>query len=227
MNECGQIIYLRGQTSMKHGSNQFFTEQKFPDLKDISVKDFRVHRVPIHNVHNFIETWHYSHNVNGLNVSHCFGLFYKGRLIGAMVYGSLAMANTWKRYANNNLEILELRRLVCIDEAPKNTESYFVGKTLKWLKSNTHVKLIISYADPFYGHSGIIYKASNFTFEGTTSPGRIIEYNGKRYHDKVIRNKHRGVVKPFAVKLRKALESGEAKYKDVPGKNIYLYRLRE
>ena len=40
---------------------------------------------------------------------------------------------------------MELRRLVCIDDTPKNTESYFIGKTLRWLKHNTDVEVVVSF----------------------------------------------------------------------------------
>ena len=53
---------------------------------------------------------------------------------------------------------MELRRLCCIDETPKNTESYFIGRTLRWLRKNTGYKVVVSYADTHHGHEGTIYK---------------------------------------------------------------------
>ena len=99
------------------------------DCRDANVKDFVVKPTTIQYVRNFVETWHYSSNVNGLRISNVFGLFYKEDLIGAMIYGPLGMANTWKKYADSESEIVELRRLCCIDNTPKCTESYFIGKT--------------------------------------------------------------------------------------------------
>lgn len=122
-------------------------------------------------------------------------------------------------------DILELRRLCCIDDTPRNIESYFIGKTLRWLIQNTEVKTIISYADNTYGHTGIIYKASNFKHVGKTPCGRVIVYNGKQYHDKTIRTKYKGELKPFARKIKEALDSGEAYYLKTKPKEIYLYDL--
>lgn len=198
------------------------------DCRNVRVKDFVVKPTTIQYVRDFVETWHYSANVNGLRISHVFGLFYQDHLIGAMIYGPLGMANTWKKYVNAENEIVELRRLCCIDHTPKNTESYFIGKTLRWLKKNTDYKMVISYADTFYNHEGIIYKASNFEHCGMTAKGKVIDYGGKIYHDKCIRtyyvdkngNKN---LKPFAQKVKDALENGDAKYVDTPGKHIFLY----
>ena len=157
---------------------------------------------------------------------YCFKLMDGERLIGDMIYGRFAMANVWKKYGDSPEEVIELRRLCCIDDTPKNTESYFIGKTLRWLKKNTAIKTVISYADPEYGHEGIIYQASNFRKTGKTSVGRVIMFNGKKYHDKAIRTKYKGKLKPFAVKLRDALDSGEAYYKRTEGKSIYEYTLK-
>jgi len=54
----------------------------------------------------------------------------------------------------------------------------------------------------------------------------LIDYEGKRYHDKTIRTKYKGKLKPFAVKIKQALENGTAEYVDTLGKHIYLYGLR-
>ncbi len=200
------------------------------DYRNANVKDFEVNPTTIQYVRDFVETWHYSSNVNGLRISNVFGLFYQGNLIGAMIYGPLGMANTWKKYADSESEIIELRRLCCIDNTPRNTESYFIGKTLRWLKKNTDYKIVVSYADTFHNHQGTIYKASNFEYHGLTSKGRVIDYDGRTYHDKCIRTYHvdkNGVkkLKPFAERVKNALESGEAKYIETPGKHIYTYRL--
>ncbi len=176
-------------------------------------------------IRDFVEEWHYSHNINGLMSSYCFKLMDGDKIIGAMIYGKLGMANAWKKYGEKESDVIELRRLVCIDDTPKNTESFFIGKTLRYLKQNTDIKTIISYADPNYGHSGIIYQATNFTNIGKTSKGKVIFWNGKKYHDKAIRTYYKGQLKPFAKKLKEALDNGEAKYEIQQPKIIYLMKL--
>lgn len=191
----------------------------------MSVKEFNVYTCERIEIRDFIEEHHYSHNINGLMSDYCFKLMNGDKMIGAMIYGRLAMANVWKKYGEKKEDVMELRRLVCIDDTPKNTESYFIGQTLKWLIKNTEIKTIVSYADPEYGHEGIIYQASNFKKDGKTSKGKVIMYKGKKYHDKAIRTKYKGELKPFAKNLKTALENGDAYYKKTEGKNIYIYDL--
>ncbi len=191
----------------------------------MSVKEYTIEQCQRNEIKEFIEKWHYSKSINGLMSSYCFKLLDGDKLIGAMIYGKLAMANAYKKYGDTQEDVIELRRLCCIDDAPKNTESYFIGRTLRWLKQNTKIKTVVSYADPEYGHSGIIYKASNFKLIGKTAKGRVIMFDGKKYHDKAIRTCYNGKLKPFALKLKQELENGNAYYKKTVGKNIYIYKL--
>lgn len=143
------------------------------------------------DITEFMNTWHYSHSINGLNASYCFGMYYHDELIGAMIYGKMAMKGQSVKYWDDNVQtafkdglisyqdadstVLELRRLACIDDTCRNAESYFIGQTIKWLKRNAPtVRIIISYADEQFGHHGVIYKAANFKHVGMTAPGRII-----------------------------------------------------
>lgn len=177
-------------------------------------------------IKHFIEKWHYSKNINGLCISHCFKLINsEEEIIGAMIYGRIAMAGVWKKYVSKESDLVELRRLCCIDDTPKNTESFFIGHTLRYLKKHTKLKTIISYADSTYGHNGTIYKASNFTNIGMTANGKVIMHNGKRYHDKTIRTFYNGKLKPYCQVIKDALEAGEAFYVKTLGKHIYIYNL--
>lgn len=47
-----------------------------------SPKAYEVGHVSRNEIKEFIETWHYSHSINGLSATHCFGLYYKNVLIG-------------------------------------------------------------------------------------------------------------------------------------------------
>ncbi len=188
--------------------------------------NFRVELCDRANIKQIIETNHYSKSINGIHSQFCFKLMSDDILLGGMIYGKPAMFGQFKKYCNDENDIIELRRLALLNEAPKNSESFFIAKTLRWLKQNTRIKLVLSYADPNYGHQGIIYKATHFKYVGLTSNTKVIIYNNKKYHDKTIRAKYNGVLKPYAIKLKHALDNGEAYYKKQNGKHIFLYKIR-
>ena len=68
---------------------------------------------------------------------------------------------------------------------------------------------------------GGIYKASNFKHLGMTQPSKVIVWDKKLYHEKTIRND-----RPYARKVKAAVDSGQAYYRDTLPKHIYMYELR-
>lgn len=192
-----------------------------------SVKCFTVKPAEPKRINPFIESWHYSGNMNGVKSEYCFGLFWQDKLIGAAVFAEPATKGVDTAYSDNEqLKVIELRRLCCIDNTPRNAESFFIGKMLKWLKQYSDIDIVLAYSDLAHGHSGIIYQASNFEKVGEVEPIKVIEYKGKIYHDRSLRVKYKGRLKPFAVELSNALQTGKAKWIDGSKKNIYIYRIR-
>lgn len=193
----------------------------------MALKGWYIKRVTRKEITTFIEKNHYSGSINGCHSNYCYALYSPdGVMKGAMFFGRMAMANQWKRFADSEAGVIELRRLCCIDDTPRNAESYFIGKAIKALAQDWCGSVVVSYADKEYGHCGTIYRASNFECLGEQAGARVIMFEGKRYHDKVIRTKHKGVLKPFAQRIKFALESGLAEYKSTAGKITYVYRLK-
>jgi hypothetical protein len=175
----------------------------------------------------FIAKYHYTHSMSGVQYKYAFAAIDDNwEMVGAAVFGQTAMPTTWKRYAKSADELIELRRLVFTDNTPRNIESRFIGWCLRWLRNETDFKYVLSYADPYYGHQGTIYKASNFQFMGVTAKSRMILWNGKLRHSKSLQAGRKTEIRPYSFKIREALLSGEASYVTRPGKNIYLYKLR-
>ena len=204
----------------------------------MKVTDFQIEQINYKAVKPFIEKWHYSSSVRGLHIEHCFNLtspdgsFGLPRMIGAMIYGKPAMPDVSKKYCEDNPDIvLELNRLCCIDDTPKNTESFFIGKTLRWLKQNTDIEVILSYADLEQGHEGIIYKASNFHLLGQSGGGRNLMVDGKKYHARSLGQK----LKPYGRDLKRRWDNKgghkfwdskqDMHFVDTKPKNIYVYYL--
>ena len=194
----------------------------------IKARDLVISPCVLKDVREFIEKNHYSHNINGVKVTLCFSIKYDDKLLGAILYGQLS-TTAWKKFSDSENKVLELRRLVILDDAGRNSESRSISKSIKWIKENLpEIEVIVSYADPMYGHSGIIYKASNFKYLGLS--GKDIGYKddetGKVYHSRALRTKYRGNYKPFVVKLRKKLEEGKLTKILLPGKHCFVFNLK-
>ena len=180
-------------------------------------------------VRKFLKKWHYSDYVN-IQAKHTFCLFKEGKfgipeLIGVCIYTRPAGPSAGQSYYPQNPDkVLELRRLCLIDDTPKNAESYFVGKTLRWLKKNTDWEFVLSYADEEQGHTGVIYRASNFKYLGKTKPGKTLEVDGKKFHIRTLSMMDR----PYGVEINKRYKEGDEDIKIIETlpKNIYTYTLK-
>ncbi len=106
-------------------------------------------------------------------------------LLGVIVF-ALPPRETAKRYGGATWE---LARLWVDDSVPQNAETYLIARAIRHIKSvYPAVKVLVSYADPSAGHSGMIYKAANWEADGRTDDDRKtprFDYadaaSGKRY----------------------------------------------
>lgn len=86
--------------------------------------------------------------------------------MGCITYGSPASPWLCKGICGEKYrkEVIELNRLVLLRNG-RNEASYLISKSLSLLPQP---KIVVSYADTFYGHVGYVYQATNFLFTGTT-----------------------------------------------------------
>lgn len=147
--------------------------------------DYTVRRIPGGVGKAFIIEHHYSHGCH--NGPMTWGLFSGEELIGVCAFatpGSEAVrASLFGKEHKDH--VTELHRLVIVDDTPKNTESWFISRALKGLKTEKpNIWAVISFADSSEGHVGTIYQATNALYLGTTT-------NGARfYRDETGRLRH-------------------------------------
>lgn len=193
----------------------------------MALEEYRVEPIKFDTARPFLKKWHYNPYQN-VQAKYCFGLFRPSQfgipeLVGAMVFTWPAGATAGKKYSPDNPQAcMELRRLACIDDTPKNAESFFIGKALRWLKKNTNLKVIISYADPNHGHEGTIYKASNFKYEGLTNTSRVLNVDGKEFHIRTLTMLDR----PYGREISRRYKAKDENVKimEKPAKHIYVYK---
>jgi hypothetical protein len=155
-------------------------EQSYFNKEDVFIR-------PIHKniAKGLIVKNHYSHKWT--MCSYALGVFLKNQknemfeenvddLIGCVVYGGPVGRSSAMSICDNVSiqEVIELTRLWIKDGVGKNIESYVISQSLKWLKNNTNIKIILSYADDEQGHLGTIYQATNFLFTGRNSDTNLM-----------------------------------------------------
>ena len=182
----------------------------------------RVQPIKRFETYDWLKYKHYLHRIPPFTFA--FGLFDVTELTGVVTYGVPASPCLCRGICGHRYryDVLELNRLCCIDDTLKNTESYFIGKTLRWLSNHTDYQVVVSYADPEYNHSGVIYKASNFIHYGMSGTDKVLIVDGKKYHRRFI-NKDT----PAAYEIKQRYEDNDENvyFKPTVGKHIYIYYL--
>lgn len=102
-------------------------------------------------------------------ISFAFGLNVDDHLMGVVTFGTPPSRHLqMSACPSDPAKVIELNRLWVSDEMPGNTESWFVSRALRLLPG----RVVVSYADPIYGHLGYIYRALNFWYAGWTDMER-------------------------------------------------------
>lgn len=127
----------------------------------------KVERISSRLAREVAEREHYMHRKPVVSLA--FGLYDTGHLKGICVYGTPASRHLQVgAYPGDPGKVTELNRLWVADELPRNTESWFVARTLKELNQ----RMVVSYADTVQGHLGHVYRALNFHYAGWTDMER-------------------------------------------------------
>lgn len=165
------------------------------------------------DIRHILKEYHYKEDSIGGGISTCFAMFINNVLVGGSVLGK---PRHEKKYKN----CIDIRRMALLDKAPKNSESWFLSQIIKWVASNTNYDYVLSYSDKTVGHTGTIYKASNFKNIGETAPSVYVEWGSKVYHPRSL-----SVDRPYSYKIREAVKQGKAVIRTGKPKTIWLYKI--
>lgn len=165
------------------------------------------------DISHIFKQFHYKGDAIGGGISFCFALVNNGKIVGGAITG---LPRHTKKYPNT----IDIRRMACLDDSPKNSESFFLGRIIQYIASNTDFKFVLSYSDKTVGHFGTIYKASNFKNVGETAQSKYIEFGDRKYHMRSMT-----IDRDYSYKLRGAIKEGSAKIVTGDKKIIWIYEI--
>lgn len=147
----------------------------------------------------FVKLHHYSKKVVPNSNIH-FGVFSENKLSGVMQFGSpinkkgtINLVKDTEWYG-----MLELNRMVFLNNLPKNSESRTIAICMKLIKKHyPKIEWIVSFADGTQCGDGTIYRASGFVLTAIreNSAIRINPKTGEAVH--VIQAHHKMITKEF------------------------------
>lgn len=168
-----------------------------------------------------VMNWHYSRQMPiSKLIKH--GVWENDVFIGAIIYGRGANNRMLAPYGLNIEQGCELVRIAL--KKHQHPVSQIATESLKALKkTNSNLRLVVSYADPRQNHYGGIYQAMNWIYTGTSGQDKEYFYDGKWWHSRMLHPTGFGTIPPIArltKNQQKALPT-----RTLPGKHRYLYPL--
>ncbi len=145
--------------------------------------DYRVHEIAHSRAIEVITDNHYARGMSN-TASHIYGLFHVTEpftVLGAAVF-MVAPAGVARQHGNGSYtDVLTLSRFVLVPELPKNAASLLLGAAIRAIRKLNRYTCLVTYADTAHGHTGTIYRATNWQYIGAVrgSP-RYIDSKGKQ-----------------------------------------------
>jgi len=164
--------------------------------------------------------WHYSKSVPVPPLVK-IGVWEDEKYIGVVIFSRGASSNLLKPYGLKTTEGCELTRVAITKH--KSAVSRIIKLAGVFLKKNSpELRLIVSFADPQYGHHGGIYQAGNWIYCGDTASSREYWHNKKRLHSRQVSEKGFNIQQG---KVRRTAKPSECDVISTPGKHRYLMPL--
>jgi hypothetical protein len=129
--------------------------------------DFEVRDVNPKRAREFIAAHHYSKGCSNTGV-YWHGLFQRGGddLLGVAQWlpptrpaAESVNKHHWRR-------VLSLSRLAVRPDVPPNGATFLMGRSIRLIRREGRWVSLVTYADTFMGHTGAIYRATNWTYIG-------------------------------------------------------------
>lgn len=80
-------------------------------------------------------------------------------------------------------EVLSLSRMVILPETPKNAATFLLARSSK--RIGLEWQCLVTYADTWRGHTGLIYKAAGWEELGMTKPEAVYTIDGRMVSKKI------------------------------------------
>jgi hypothetical protein len=192
------------------------------DLIEYRIQDIKIKIIPNGSSFSFLNKYHYGGFGRGSSFE--YGFFLNDIMIGVCKFSTVVRPGVATSLGYAQSDVIELDRL-CLHPSyhKKNALSFCLSRIIRDVRNNTTYKAIASFSDPSRGHSGSVYRASNFSYLGRTSMSYFY-----------IDSNENEVNKKSAFDYAKRLGMKESEYVSqnslvkvrLPSKHKFLYRLR-
>jgi hypothetical protein len=144
--------------------------------------DYTVETIPLGMAREIIAAWHYARGAANTAV-YRHGLFHTENpldCLGAALWmpptrvAAEAVDPDWQR-------VLTLSRLVIEPGMPTNAASFLLGRSIELIRRDGRYRTLVTYADEAQGHTGAIYRATNWVYTGARTGDPVwVDQHGRQ-----------------------------------------------
>jgi hypothetical protein len=144
--------------------------------------EWEVRPVSIALARRLVEQYHYAAHASNTAVA-IHGLVQVGQFFDEPCYGVAwwlppTRAAAEATYPANWQGVLSLSRLVVVPGMPQNAASFLLARSMKLLDREAW-PCLVTYADTYQGHTGAIYRATNWRYAGLTDSTPVWVKDGR------------------------------------------------
>ena len=189
------------------------------DVDDVEtfgpVSEMTVGPVEQIDVREFCRRWHYTKTGGAANWN--YGLYDGPTLVGVVSYNLPVREACAAVFGESRVDkVAHMGRLVCAEDAPRNSESRLIAGSLRMLAAGHGFWAVLTYAAQDAGHIGYVYQATNALYTGLG--GQSFKYVDRH-------GRTRGTKNETAKRARQmAQEQGWTRSPSLP-KHRYVYIL--
>jgi len=140
---------------------------------------------------DFVSKRHYSSVMPRLT-KYYIGCFVNDELVGVITFGwGTRPKHTIKKIFSylDTKDYYEIGKMCMDDKMPRNSESQLLSSSIKWLKQNTNIKYLFTWADGIVGKVGYVYQSANFLYGGYVLTDTYITEQGEKVHPRTMQSK--------------------------------------
>ncbi len=145
--------------------------------------------ISLREAKDFCRRWHYS-DIFPPHCMVCLGYYDKVGLAGVSIWGwGVRPRHTIRRLfpSLDTGDYWELCRLCLRDELPRNSESRFLSRCVRWFRQRQpERKLLFTWADGIRGKPGYVYQASGWLYGGFINTEIYLTPEGEPVHPRLM-----------------------------------------
>lgn len=133
----------------------------------LRAKDYEVREVSAREAREFVVEHHYSKGCSNTRV-YSHGLYRVGEpdLLGVAIWLPPTKVAAQSVNRDQWQKVLSLTRLAVRPDVPSNAASFLMARSIRMIRKDGRFVSLVTYADDFMGHTGAIYRATNWTYVG-------------------------------------------------------------